>query len=61
MRFTGSEKLGHTLKVSADEAKGFMESFLGVLTILVCFQQRSLTCTEKLLFILYLRLYVYVE
>lgn len=33
-RFTGSEKLGQTLKVSAEEAKGFMESFLGLLKIL---------------------------
>ena len=33
-RFTGSEKLGQTLKVSAEEAKGFMKSFLGLLKIL---------------------------
>ena len=30
---TGSEKLGQTLKVTSDEAKGFMDSFLGMSTI----------------------------
>lgn len=33
--YIGSEKFGYIFKVSVDEVKGFMESFLGVLLIFV--------------------------
>ncbi|KAL9982361.1 hypothetical protein ACROYT_G004393 [Oculina patagonica] len=43
----GSEKLGHTLKVSAEEAKGFMESFLGRFPRIKEFTRRSIESCQR--------------
>lgn len=43
----GSEKLGHTLKVSVDEAKGFTESFLGRFPRIKEFTRRSIESCQR--------------
>ncbi|RMX47437.1 hypothetical protein pdam_00002160 [Pocillopora damicornis] len=46
--YQGSEKLGQTLKVSAEEAKGFMESFLGRFPRIKEFTRSSIeSCQRK--------------